>query len=227
MITLSFTYIFIAIIVLIYFGSMGNPEITDLLLFSSHKVRKKKQWYRLFSSSLVHLGFVHLAMNSIAIYYFAPIVETSFGTGITTLVFVLSVLGGSLFPLWLRRKDHDYLALGASGGVSGLVMFSMFLIPDMQVGMFLIPIYLPAWIFGIIFCISSVVLTQTPDRNRISHEGHLGGLFFGGCLALLFIPNVLQLRECAYLFWAGIFPIFLFILMQTIKPAWFYRKNYR
>ena len=125
-----FTYGLIALITLVYFGTMGNPQISENLLFSSFQIRKNKQYYRILSPALIHGGIVHLIMNGIGIYYFGPVIEQFFGAFLSWIIFILSVAGGSLLPLWVRREELNYQAVGASGGVSGLIMVGMFLYPD-------------------------------------------------------------------------------------------------
>lgn len=222
---LPFTYGAIALIILVYFGMMGNPTIANNLHFSSYLIRKKHQYYRLLSPALVHAGVVHLLMNCVGIYFFGPVIEQSLGAFLASVIFILSVAGGSLVSLWLRRQDIDYQAVGASGGVSGIIMAGIFIYPDMQLGLMLFPVLIPAWIFGIIYSLGSIVLTQTPDRNRISHEGHLGGLLFGGIVAYAVIPSEFLGSQQEYVWYFGIIPIIVFMVLQGIFPKYFYKKG--
>jgi len=220
-----FTYGLIALITLVYFGTMGNPQIADNLHFSSFQIRKNKQYYRILSPALIHGGIVHLLMNGIGIYYFGPVIEQFFGTFWSWIIFILSVAGGSILPLWVRREELNYQAVGASGGVSGLIMVGMFLYPDMQIGLMLFPVLIPAWIFGIIYTLGSIVLTQTPDRNRISHEGHLGGLLFGGMFAHYYLPSEFLGEKQMYMWYFAIMPIVLFVIAQSVFPQYFYKRR--
>jgi len=222
--TYPVTYGIMAVVILVFFGNMGNPALTDKLVFSSFLIRQKKQYFRLFSVALVHAGFIHLAMNLLGLYFFGPVIEDVLGPIVTLLIFVFSVVGGSMLSLVLRRKEHDYQSIGSSGGVSGILMAAMLWYPQMRIGLMLFPVMIPAWIFGIIFSLGSIILTQTPDRNRISHEGHLGGLLFGGLIGYYTIPLEILQSTQKILFYVGVLPIALFVLVQWIKPNWFYRK---
>lgn len=223
-ITYPVTYGMMALIILVFFGNMGNPSLTDKFIFSSYLIRKKKQYYRLFSVALVHAGFIHLAMNLLGLYFFGPVIEDVLGSLVTLFIFVVSVAGGSILSLILRRKETDYQSIGSSGGVSGVLMAAMLWYPQMRIGLMLFPVMIPAWIFGIIFSLGSIILTQTPDRNRISHEGHLGGMLFGGLLAYFTIPLEILQSTQQILFYVGVVPIAIFVLAQWLKPNWFYRK---
>lgn len=203
----------IAVILIAHALFIQNTELYNQFYFSSYRIRKLKEYHRVFTPFLVHSGWMHAALNSLALYYFGPVVESSIGTLLTSLVFLFSVAGGSLYSMWMRRFDSDYQAVGASGGVSGLVMVSIYLQPDMGIGLFLIPVFIPAYIFGILFTLVSIVLTQSKDRNRISHEGHLGGLLIGGLVGtFLFWP--LQFSEHQLLTLLGIIPMILMLFLH-------------
>lgn len=223
--TYPVTYGVMGLIILVFFGNMGNQNITEKLVFSSYQILKKKQYYRIFSVALVHAGFLHLAMNLLGLYFFGPVIEDVLGPVLTLLIFIASVMGGSVLSLILRRKEVDYQSIGSSGGVSGILMAAMLWYPDMRIGLMLFPVMIPAWIFGIIFSLGSIVLTQTPDRNRISHEGHLGGMLFGGLLGYATIPLEILQGTQQILFYAGVVPIAVFTVVQWVFPRWFYRKN--
>jgi len=206
---MNVTILLIATIVIMQGLADSKPELLQKLMFSSERIRNHKEYHRLISPFLVHSGWVHVLMNGIALYYFTPIVEYAFGVAPTFLFFLFSVLGGSLLSLRARRKDADYLAVGASGGVSGLVMISIFLAPDMGIGLFLIPVFIPAYLFGILFSLASIGLTFLPN-NHISHEGHLGGLFIGGIIAIVAMGIPLPTYELNLLALLGVLPIAAF-----------------
>jgi membrane associated rhomboid family serine protease len=93
-------------------------------------------------------------------------------------------------------------------------MISIYLQPDMGIGLFLIPVFIPAYIFGILFTLVSLVLTQSNDRNRISHEGHLGGLLIGGLIGTyLFWP--LEYSEHQLLTTLGVIPMILMLFVHN------------
>ncbi len=210
----------IVLIAIIALAHLAQHEFIDKFSFHIGSVRKG-EYHRILTPFLVHSGWVHLLMNAMGIYYFAPTVEYFSSPTITYLIFLLSVIGGSLYTLALRFKDKNYLAVGASGGVSGLVMFTMFADPHSGIGLFLIPVYLPAYIFGIIFVWASIILSQTGDRERISHEGHLGGLLFGGCFPALFFTLD---PSAKYLLYFGLIPMILFPIFRWMFPRFFYKK---
>jgi membrane associated rhomboid family serine protease len=163
---------------------------------------------------------MHLLLNCLGIYFFGTLVEYLSGGILTLSIFLASVLGGGLFAWFIRRGDTDYQAVGASGGVMGLLMCAVMWFDGIQLGLFLIPIAIPGWIFVILFNIGSIVMTQTSDRNRISHEGHLGGALIGGLIGYYFTPQV-PMTHSWWAFWLGTAPILLFAIAHGLRPRLF------
>lgn len=217
-------YSLIAIFALVFFAERNDASLSHRWMFSTWFIGHQKQYYRLISSGFVHAGLIHLLMNALGIYFFGTMVEAAAGPWLTLIIFLGSVVFGGIISGWLRRGDSDYQALGASGGVMGLLMCAILWFDGMKLGLFILPIFVPAWIFGIIFNLGSIVMTQTPDRQRISHEGHLGGALFGGLLGYIFTPQII-FSHAWLMFWLGIVPILLFVVLQTAFPKWFYRNK--
>jgi hypothetical protein len=63
-------------------------------------------------------------------------------------------------------------------------------------------------------------MSQSNDRNRISHEGHLGGALIGGMIGYFFTPQI-PLTHSWWAFWLGTFPILLFAIAHGLRPRWF------
>lgn len=231
------SYALIALFVLIEIAGMGDASIGERWSLSSYEIKHRKQWYRLLSSGFVHIGFLHVFMNAMGIYYFGMLIEEFMGFWVMLGVFLISVVGGSVFCLRVRRRDHDYRAAGASGGVLGLMMFAVLFFPGIKLGLFLIPVMIDGPIFMVLFIIGSIIFSQTADRHRISHEGHLGGALVGGLLGLGLwtligskaevYPQFAMMYDPLYvklLTYLAILPILVFWILNEIKPSWFYRK---
>ncbi len=82
--------------------------------------------------------------------------------------------------LFVYQRQPWYSAIGASGGVSGILFASIALIPHLEIYMFFIPIGIPGYIFGLVYFSYSVYMMLNPNYNdNIGHAAHLGGAFFG------------------------------------------------
>lgn len=78
------------------------------------------EWWRLLTAALVHADFIHLGVNMYALYLLAPTLERSIvgGRGLAA-TYVASVAAGGAFAFLFLRPDA--FAVGASGGISGLI----------------------------------------------------------------------------------------------------------
>src|SRR5690606_18185693 len=122
--------------------------LQERLLFRTNAILGDRQWYRLFSSALIHADFVHLCFNLLAFYSFAQVIEWAYGGVIMVVVYAVSILGGSLLSLHINRY-RDYAALGASGGVCGVIFAALFLVPGTNAGIILLPFSIPGPVFAI------------------------------------------------------------------------------
>lgn len=164
-----------------------DRTIRDRLLFRPEAILRYKEWYRLFSSALIHADGQHLAGNLISFYLFGTAIEAAFGPLILAAVYVASVLGGSLLSLYLHRH-HDYAALGASGGVCGVIFASIFLMPGTDVRFLLIPLGIPGPVYAICYLVWTFFALRKGLGN-IGHDAHFGGALVGLILAALIAPR--------------------------------------
>lgn len=74
--------------------------------------------WRLFSSAFLHIGWMHVLLNSYVLFVIGGFLERVIGTWRFLVIFWLSVLGGSLVSLAVSPAE---LTAGASGGVIGLL----------------------------------------------------------------------------------------------------------
>lgn len=207
--------------VIIWFILQSNRNLLERMLFVHRSVVRDKEYDRLIASGFAHYSLVHLLFNMLTLYFFGPKVEMLYGKLGFASIYLLSILGGNLFTMITHRKNLNYSALGASGGLFGVIFAFVWMLPEIKISLFLIPVGVPGWLFAIIICWVSMILSQLPRAGEagISHEGHLGGAISGAMVALLFhIPMNVRLEQWA--FWAGaILPVILFGVWKWLKPG--------
>ena len=142
----------------------------------------------MFTSGLIHADWVHFGFNAFSFYSFGRDVEVIYGWRSLLLVYLSSILGGSLLSLIIHRR-HDYRSLGASGGVCGVIFASIFLLPGGSIIMFPIPIGIPTYLYAVIFLVGSFV-AQRRQIGNIGHDAHLGGAIVGLLTATLMYPRL-------------------------------------
>ena len=183
---LSITVIIVVITVLVSISAFRSEKTMDDLIYYPPAVTRGRQYYRFISSGFIHADIAHLAFNMISFYLFGRFVEEKFieifspGMGkILYLVLYLSALVVSLLPTHLKHKhDTGYRSLGASGAVSAIVFAGLMIAPYVEVGFFIIPPFIPGFVFGPLYLIISAYLERKGGDN-INHSAHLWGAVYG------------------------------------------------
>lgn len=171
----------------------------DMAFFDRYKFNvgailgNSKQWDRIITSASLHGDYMHLIFNMLTLYFFSDIIIIVFGVWKYLAIYFLAIIGGGLLSLWVHRKEYYYSAIGASGGVVGILFASIAIDPTIGIYIFLIPIAIPGWIFGIAYLAYSIYGMQSQQGN-IGHDAHLGGAAIGLIMAILFEPILLQVN---------------------------------
>lgn len=168
--------------------TLRNRAAFDRFSFQPHRVLRDKEYDRLVTAGFLHVDWMHFAMNAFSLHAFGPSLEWRFGMGTFLLVFLGSVIGGNLLALYLHR-NHAYCGVGASGGVCGVIFAVIFLVPGTRVSMFLVPIFIPAWVYAIGFLAYSYYGIRN-KRDNIGHDAHFGGALIGVLIALALYPSI-------------------------------------
>ena len=172
-----------------YFG-FNNHQLFEKYKFNVGAIRGNKEYVRLISAGFLHGDFMHLLFNMMTLYFFGPIVVEAFGEIGFLMVYFGSILLGNIFSLYLYKNQPWYSAIGASGGVSGILFASIAMIPDLGIMFFFIPIPIPGYIFGFLYFAYSVYMMLNPKQHdNIGHAAHLGGAFFGLVYAIALQPE--------------------------------------
>ena len=184
------------------FGHGRNPDksLTSLgakLGAGFREVGWDFEWYRLFTSGLLHHDDGHLINNALWILLFGILLEKLLGWTRTILLFLASAVGGNIIALLDPYRGDPYeINMGASTIVYGLV------------GCALMLAITPTRLRGHEIRICLAILL-TPYHlwyliNQIDNAeyfgGHLGGLLSGMLLGWLYTRNLdfLKKGKCKY-----------------------------
>ena len=180
----------IAVTVIISFIAFNNQQLFEKYKFNVGAILQRKEYIRLLSAGFLHADLMHLLFNMMTLYFFGPIVVQAFGEVGFLIVYLGSILLGNIFSLYLYKNQSWYSAIGASGGVSGILFASIAMIPDLGIYFFFIPIPIPGYIFGFLYFAYSVYMMLNPKQHdNIGHAAHLGGAFFGLVYAVALQPE--------------------------------------
>ena len=182
--------IIIAATAIISFIAFSNRDLFEKYKFNVGAIVRNREYVRLISAGFLHADLMHLLFNMMTLYFFGPIVVQAFGAFGFLIVYFGSILLGNVFSLYLYKNQSWYSAIGASGGVSGILFASIAMIPDLGIYFFFIPIAIPGYIFGFAYFAYSVYMMLNPRENdNIGHAAHLGGAFFGLVYAVALQPE--------------------------------------
>lgn len=140
-------------------------------------------YLRLISSGFLHAGWEHLIFNMISLFFFHKIIIEEMGAVVFMLIYLGAIVLGNLFCLYIYRHQPYYSAIGASGGVSGIIFAAIALVPQLRVN------FIPGWLFGTIYFGYSVYQMLNPrEGDNVGHAAHLGGAIFGIVVIALLQP---------------------------------------
>ena len=210
------SFIFIIVNGLVTYKGLKDFLFFNKFLFNVDKILVNKEYKRLVTSGFLHVDWTHFIFNMITLYLFGENLEISIGILVFFILYFGSLIGGNLFALYINKNHSDYSAVGASGAVSGLVFASIGLFPDMKIGFLLLPINIPAWLFGLGYVLYSIYGIKS-KKDNIGHEAHLGGGVIGLLIAISINPSIIH---------TNYFPIILILLPSLLFLFLIIKKPY-
>ncbi len=188
--------VIIAVTAFFSYRGFTSPGFLNRYLFSTPEILDDKQYYRILTSGVLHADWVHLIFNMFSLYSFGSAIELLFGRVTFLATYLAGIIGGNILALILHRKEY-YRALGASGGVCGVIFACIFLLPGTSVYMFFIPFPIPANVYAVLFMLVSYFGVRTQFGN-IGHDAHLGGAVIGLLTATAFHPWIVPENPVLY-----------------------------
>ncbi len=203
---ISISTLIVIITVVTSLVAWQTPTLTAKWIMNPYLVYRNNQYHRLLTSGFLHADYLHLAFNMIALYSFGNNVEYIFaalgrlpGVGIITpgnyqymfiLFYFLGVIISSLPSYFKHKNNPAYNALGASGGVSAILLASVLYNPLGTVLIYFIP--MPGVILAIGYIYYSYVMSKRANDN-IGHDAHLWGALYGIVFTIAINPSVVAL----------------------------------
>jgi rhomboid protease GluP len=81
------------------------------------------EWWRIITANFLHLGFLHLAMNMLALLYLGKFVEYRLGTFRFIIAYIFGGIGSMVMVTYIdtRWMTAPHVTVGASGAIMGLL----------------------------------------------------------------------------------------------------------
>ncbi|XP_072387033.1 rhomboid-related protein 2-like [Diabrotica undecimpunctata] len=165
--------------------------------------QKRKEVWRYFTYSLVHIGYPHLILNLVVQLILGLPLEIVHKKWRVLIVYLAGVLAGSLGSTITHPNNYLY---GASAGVYALLVAHIgtiiinwreMTLPGIQLGGFLSII-----VFNIIF-----ILIDNDDNQQngpIGHTAHIAGAITGLLVGIYILKNFDPSTRTKTIFWIGL-----------------------
>ena len=196
------TYGVITACVLSFLAMRFLSQSDASLVFNLAVKRDGFVWWQLFSSTLLHGGWLHLIFNMIVLAALGPNVEDKFGH----LGFVALYTAGAAASGLAHTAASVAPAVGASGAIAAVTGSYLVLFPSTRIICFAFwitvvgRIAVPAWWF-IGFSVAVDLLAGGLGGNTgIAHFAHLGGYALGILGTLVLLKTGILAREPTDLF---------------------------
>lgn len=176
----SVTHLFLAIQIVIFLLMTlngGSTNVLTLILFGAkfNPAIAQGEWWRLIAPMFIHIGFTHILVNSITLYYLGTQMESLYGSLRFALIYLLSGLMGNLMSF----AFNDSISAGASTSLFGL--FAAAIVLGRQ-----FPYNLGIQQMARSFTMLIFLNFFFGFSAAVDNFGHLGGAL-GGALAAVFI----------------------------------------
>jgi len=166
--------------------------------------------WRLLTAATLHGGLLHIYFNSQAFYGLGAMVEMLANRAHLTIIFLLSIFGGSVLSLLMLPEGTS---VGASGGILGLLGYLA--IYGYRRKQHLPPDFLKNMLINIAFITAFGLVAW----RLIDNWGHLGGFLIGlvyGFIQVPRNPNADPRRITAFTDAAGLVCLTIFVLTNIL-----------
>jgi membrane associated rhomboid family serine protease len=160
-------------------------------------ISKHREYYRLFTSDLIHNDFGHLLVNAYMYCIVCINLEHSlnqkspYGSELFVIIYGFSYFTG-VFVITLRHKhDINYSSAGASGSIMGCMMSFMILKPDK------VALYLPVYggvknsFMALLFIIGLIVYQYRSRNQLMNNELHFFSALGGIGITIALFPELI------------------------------------
>ena len=172
--------VFIFLLMTLAGGSTNSQLLLDFGASYAPYFHRGEYW-RAVMPMFLHIGWLHLLVNSYALYILGPILERVYGYGRFALLYVACGVGSS----FLSMRMSTNVAAGASGAIFGIAgamlttgLLHRYAVPPRwgrAFGRGILPFIILNLVFGYVI-------------PGIDNWGHIGGLICGLALPLLLSP---------------------------------------
>ncbi len=166
-------------------GSTDQDNLVALGALVVHVDQFAGQWWRVFTAGFLHFGWLHLVVNIVGLWIIGRYMERVWGRWPLLVSYLAATFGGNAIAMVVFEALYDSpgIAVGASGGVMGLLGASLALVAVEWVRTRAPILRLQIFVFVSLLILQTIFDMVTP---QISATIHLAGLAIGLVFGLVF-----------------------------------------
>lgn len=168
-----------------------NENALNNMILHPYSVSRKQKLYTLITSGFIHNDWMHLFFNVFSYYAFAFYLESVIGHWQFLVLYMVSLVLSDLPTVYKNRDNYGYRSLGASGAISAVVFSFILFNPTSKMGILLIPVMIPAYIFGVLYLVYCTYASKY-SHDRINHDAHLYGALSGIVITIILKPEAIN-----------------------------------
>ncbi len=193
---MSVTLAIVILTVLVSWMAFEDAALFNKLTHHPYVEHRQKEYYRFFTSALVHGSWGHLLINMFVFYQFGEVVEQYFlmvfgglkGRVFFLLLYVATTAFADI-PTFVKYKNAPHFrSVGASGAVSGILFAFIIFNPWSTLLLFFI-IPMPAILAAVGYLVYSSWASKQ-GRDMIDHDAHFYGALFGFLFTIALKPGL-------------------------------------
>ena len=184
------TVVFLFILATSIYAFYANPTLLRKLMLHPFSIHRNRKLYGLLSSGFAHADWNHLLFNSFTFFFFAFELERIIGHWQFAVIYFGGLFLSDISTIIKYKNNTGYYSLGASGAISAVLFSYILFLPLTKIYLFIIPIGIPAYIFGGLY-LSYCYVAAKKATDHINHDAHFWGALAGVVLTILLMPKVI------------------------------------
>lgn len=169
---------------LVFAAQYWAPEFMfkNFALWSIGSHRGQFMPWQLVTYGFMHdtYGLSHILFNMFGLWMFGRDIERTMGAKRFFTYYMTTVVGAGIVQLlaaWV--SNADYLTVGASGGVFGVLLAYAMIFPNRTVVLLIPPIPMKAKYFVLLYGLLNLYQGLSGTAQGVANFAHLGGMLFG------------------------------------------------
>jgi len=181
----------------------NNPAVLRIMhRYFTASVYGKSPCLSMLLSTFSHSNFMHLAVNMVCLWSFAPTVVNLLGKEQATALYISAGMSSALASYVLNvLRASTIVSVGASGAILGLAGAVCTQYPDAKLAI----IFLPMFPIAAKYAIGGLICMDTAGVllrwKLFDHAGHLGGTLFGVAYVLKGHQYVVEYQKKMLRWW--------------------------